>query len=105
MPNPTPPDPVHRTLAALLELMSEYAWHTSQPHERPRVAAAIAACLDRLAVDEGTPAWLSGLAADLADHWQPIAGHCRSHARAAARASILALVRAALLDEGAGHAH
>ncbi len=105
MPNPTPPDPVHRTIAALLELMSEYAWHTSQPHERPRVAAAISACLDRLAADDAAPEWLQTLAADLADQWQPVAAHCRSHARATARRSILALVRASMHDGEAGHAH
>lgn len=104
MPSPIPPDPAHRTLAALLELMSEYAWHTSEPHERPRVAAAIAACLDRLAADDAAPDWLQGLAADLSDHWQPVADHCRSRARAAARGSLLALVRASLHDEVPGHA-
>ncbi|MBK9116563.1 MAG: hypothetical protein IPM22_13315 [Betaproteobacteria bacterium] len=105
MPPPASHDPVPRTIAALLELMSEYAWHTSEPHERPRVAAAIAACLDRLAADDAAPAWLQGLADDLSDHWQPVAAHCRSHARAAARRSILALVRASLRDGEAGHAH
>jgi hypothetical protein len=105
MPTPFPADPVHRKIAALLELMSEYAWHTSEPHERPRVAAAITACLDRLATEDAAPEWLRELAADLGDHWQPVAAHCRSHARAAARGSILALVRASLRDGEAGHAH
>lgn len=105
MPSSPLPEPVQRTIAALLELMSEYAWHTSEPHERPRVAAAIAACLDRLAADAAAPSWLQELADDLADHWQPVAAHCRSHARAAARGSILALVRASLGEAEAGHAH
>jgi hypothetical protein len=105
MANHVPPDPVQSTVAALLELMSGYAWYTSEPHERPRVAAAIVACLDRLADDDATPEWLQRLAADLGDLWQPVASHCRSRARASARESILALVRASLHPEVISDAH
>ncbi len=100
----SPQDPVGRTVAALLELMSEYAGNAPETHERPRVAAAIAACLDRLAAEGAAPAWLQSLAADLGDRWQPVSGHCHAHARAAARQSILALVRASLAEGGADHA-
>ncbi len=100
----SPNDPVGPAVAALLELTSEYAGDAPETHERPRVAAAIAACLDRLAADGTAVAWLPSLAADRGDRRQPVSGHCHAHARAAARQSILALVRVSLAQGGADNA-